>query len=342
MKALILREFSQRMSLETMEDPKPGPHDLILRVTRCGVCGTDVKITTGLLPPSVISLPHVPGHEIAGVVEARGSAVENVSLGQRGVVYFVVGCHDCEMCRTGREHLCLNLKRLGFELPGGFAEYVKVPAYNFCPFDDSMPDENMAVLPDAVATPYRALTERGGVKAGSYVLIVGIGGLGVHAVQIAKLMGARVIAVDMRDESLQLAKDYGAEFIVNPYAADPQEAVMDITRGRGVDTVIENVGIDATLRWTVSCLARGGTLVIVGYDPKKPFQVSAIDMHFNEWNIHGSRVSTKQELMEVITLVETGKIKPVIAKHFPWEQADEALMELKRGETVGRTVLTFN
>ncbi len=117
---------------------------------------------------------------------------------------------------------------------------------------------------------------------------------------------------------------------------------MDITGGRGVDTVIENVGINATMEWSVPCLARGGTLVLVGYDPKRPFQVSAIDMHYNEWTVRGTRVSTKRELMEVISLVETGKIKPVIAKRFPWEQANEALEELKRGETVGRTVLTFS
>ncbi len=209
MKALILKEFSRPMIMENVDDPTPGPNDLILRVTTCGMCGTDVKITTGLLPPSVISLPHTPGHEIAGVVVARGANVEHVPLGQKGIVYFVVGCRECEMCGTGREHLCVNLRRLGFELPGGFAQYVKVPAYNFCPFDESMPDETMAVLPDAVATSFRAMTERGGVKPGRYVLIVGIGGLGIHAVQIGALMGARVIAVDLREDSLELAREYG-------------------------------------------------------------------------------------------------------------------------------------
>ncbi len=341
MKALVLREFSRPMTLENVDDPTPGPHDLVLKVTACGVCGTDLKITSGSLPPSIITLPHILGHEIAGMVVAKGSEVRNVSLGQKGIVYFLVGCRECEMCRTGRENLCGSIKRLGFELAGGYGELVRIPAYNFCPYDDSLPAEQMAVLPDAVATSYRAMTANGKVRAGGYVLIVGVGGLGLHGVQIGNLLGARVIVADLRDESLRMARSFGAEHTINPAVQDPKEAVMEITKGRGVDTVIENVGINETLQWSVPCLARGGKLVIVGYDPKRPFELSAIALHYNEWSVGGTRVSTKQELIDVISLVETGRIKPVIAKRFPWERADDALEELKRGETVGRTVLTY-
>jgi len=113
MKAMVLREYNQHMSLENMEDPAPGPLEIILRVRACGICGTDLKIVSGKIPPPIVILPHTPGHEIAGEVVAIGSAVKNVSVGQKGIAYFYIGCKDCEMCRTGRENVCFSIRRLG-------------------------------------------------------------------------------------------------------------------------------------------------------------------------------------------------------------------------------------
>ena len=211
MKAFVLRDFKQEMVIEDVPDPVPGPLDVILRVRACGVCGTDLKIVSGKIPPPIVTLPHTPGHEIAGEVVAVGSTVRDLSPGQKGIVYFYLGCKDCEMCRTGRENVCFSVKRLGFELPGGFAEFVRLPAYNFCTFKEDLSSSEMAILPDAVATSYHALKTLADVRAGQDVLIMGVGGLGIHAVQIAKLMGAKVTAADRREGPLKLARGYGAD-----------------------------------------------------------------------------------------------------------------------------------
>ena len=341
MRAHVLREYNREMSLENVKDPAPGPFDIILRVKACGVCGTDLKIVSGKIPPPIVTLPHTPGHEIAGEVVEIGSAVTNVKIGQRGIAYFYVSCKDCEMCRSGKENVCFSIRRLGFELPGGFAEYVKMPAYNFCPLHRDRVANEMAILPDALATPYHALKTMGEVKAGQDVLITGVGGLGIHAVQIAKLMGARVFGVDIREGPLKLASDLGTDFVIDSSKEDSSKKVMEITGGKGVDVVIENVGSAQSMKWSFSCLKRRGRLVVVGYDPSSPYPLNPMEMHYNEWIICGSRASTKQELLEVIDLVERGKIKPVVYKLFPWEDANEAIREIQKGVGLGRMVLSF-
>jgi propanol-preferring alcohol dehydrogenase len=271
-----------------------------------------------------------------------GSEVENLRVGQKGLVYFYIGCRDCEMCRTGRENLCYSIKRLGFELPGGFAEFLKLPAYNFCFVESEMSLDEMAILPDAVATSYHGLKTIASAKVGQDVLIVGVGGLGIHAVQIAKLIGLNTIAAARRNDPLRLAQDLGADYAVNTLHDKVIEKIYEITKGRGVDIVIENVGTAETLSWSLKCLKRGGQLVLVGYDPKNSFPLCTIDMHYNEWCISGSRVSTKQELLEVIGLVESKKIQPVVTKKLHWHRANDAIDGLRSTHTPGRTILTFD
>lgn len=341
MKAWVLQEYHRKMTLEEVADPVPDSFEIVLRVKACGVCGTDLKIVSGKIPPPIVTLPHTPGHEIAGEVVAVGSEVKNISVGQKGIAYFYIACRDCEMCRTGRENVCFSMKRLGFELPGGFAEYVKMPAYNFCPLPEGLSLREMAILPDAMATPYHALKTMAEVKAGQEVLIMGVGGLGIHAVQMARLMGARVFAVDRREESLKWASKQGADALINSSEEGSSQRVMELTRGRGVDVVIENVGTAQSIQFSLSCLKRRGRLVLVGYDPLNPYPLNGMEMHYNEWIVCGSRVSTKQELLEVIDLVQQGRMKPILYKHLFWEEANEAIQEIQKGTALGRVVLTF-
>lgn len=340
MKAAILKEYNKNLVLEDREIPKPRSNEIVIKVANCGICGTDVKIVTGQLP-HIITLPCIPGHEIAGNVVEVGSDVKNVKIGDKGIVYFYIGCGDCEMCRTSRENICYSIKRLGFELDGGFSQYVKLPAYNFCPFTNDLACEEMAILPDAVATPYHALKRLGNVKIGQTVLIVGVGGLGIHALQIAKLIGAKIAAADLRDEAINRAESFGAELLINSKRENPYEMIMDWTEGKGVDVVLEGVGKKETFEWSLPSLKRGGRLLIMGYDPINSLPISPLQMHYHEWSIMGSRVSTKQELMEVIQLVEQGKLKPVTAKTIPLEEVNAGLEEVKKGENIGRIVLAL-
>ena len=341
MRAFVLREYHHDMVLEDVKNPILDPHDIILKVKSCGVCHTDTKIISGQIPPPYVKLPHIIGHEIAGEIVAIGSEVKHVAVGQRGLVYHYVTCGLCEMCRTGRENLCFFTKRLGFELPGGMAEYVKVPADNICLLNESVDFGKVAILPDAVATPYHALKTLAEVKAGQYVFIVGAGGLGIHAVQLANLMGAQVIVGDCRKEALPMARQLGAEVVIDTSSENPLERIMEITQGKGVHVVIEIVGSPQTLKWSLPCLRRGGRLVLVGYAPSNPFPLNSMDMHYNEWVILGSKACTRQELLEVVDLMERGKIKAIVSKEVIWTEANEVLREILGGNVSGRTVLKF-
>ncbi len=338
MEGMVLAAYNRPLELRELPVPEPGPGEVLLRVTHCGICGTDLKIVTGQLP-EVITLPHVPGHEIAGEVASVGPGVTGLEPGQRGVVYPYLSCGDCELCRGGRENICFRVRRLGFELPGGFARYVKLPAYNFCRTGGAVPPGEMSVLADAAATPYHALKTVGRLAPGQRLLIVGAGGLGLFAVQVARLMGARVAAADLRPGALQAAQSFGAELLVDPGHSDPRRAVLDWTRGRGVDLVLEGVGVEATFRWSIACLKRGGRLVIMGYDPVNPLPLGAKEMHYNEWTVAGTRLAPKQELVEVIELVEQGALRSVATRRRRLREANEALRELADGDRVGRIVL---
>ena len=342
MKAMILKEYHQPMDWVDVETPRVGPDEILLQVKACGICQTDLKIYKGEIPPPIVTLPHTPGHEVAGVVVDVGKDVRTIQKGDVGMLYIYVACRECEQCLGGNENLCPDLKRVGFELPGGYAEYVCVPAYAFCPFDKRLPFEEMAILTDAVATSYHAIVTLARVKLGQTVLIVGAGGLGIHGVQIAKLAGARVIVADRKQEALDLAKRFGADLLVDS-GKGPLETIREATKGsRGVDVVIECVGAKETLAWSLPSLRKGGKLVIVGYVPGQPFPLDTMAMHYNEWDIKGSRLCTKAELLQVIRLVEKGAIKPVISKTFPLEKANEALKELAKGGSTGRMVLTVS
>ena len=341
MKAMVLKEYHRAMELSEIETPQIHKDEILLKVKACGVCQTDLKIFKGEIPPPIVTLPHVPGHEVAGEIVNVGDKVTGIRKGGAGVLYIYVACHKCEWCLSGQENLCPDLKRIGFELPGGYAQYVCAPSYAFCPIDPKIPFEEMAILTDAVATSYRAVNILAQVKAGQDILIVGAGGLGIHGVQIAKLCGARVLVADRREMALRLAKQFGADFLINVNEKSPPDFVGEMTKGKGVDAVIEYVGSPETLKWSLASLKKGGKLIIVGYSPGQPFPLDTMAMHYNEWEVKGARLCTKAELLQVIRLVEQKKIKPVVSKTFPFEEANEALKTLQQEETIGRLVLTF-
>ena len=339
MKTMVLSQYNTPLEVHDREIPQPEAGEVLLKIKACGICQTDLKIIRGAIPPPIVTLPHVLGHEVVGEIAAVGKNVSGFQEGDLGVVYSYVTCHNCELCLSGRENLCIHLERVGFEREGGFTEYLTVPAYNFCPFSKDQPVEKMAILADAIGTPYRAITGLAKVRPGQNVLIVGAGGLGIHAVQIAKLCGAFVIVVDLDPNALDLAKSFGADETLDP--TDAAEAISDITGGRGVDAVIEIVGNPETLEWSLPVLKSGGKLILVGYAPDHPFALNTMMMHYNEYEIIGCRFVTKAELLELISLVENGRIKPVVTQTFAFDQANAALETLKAGNSLGRIVLVL-
>ncbi len=339
MKAMVLRDFKSDLVMENINMPKLGPHDVLVKVKACGICRTDVKIKNGLMDSRVIKLPHIMGHEIAGIVEEAGENAVNVKTGQRVVVYFYQTCQSCRHCIEGRENLCGSIKRAGFEYDGGFAEYVKVPENNVVLLENGISFEEAAVLPCAVATPYHAIKKLSNLQPGETVLIVGVGGLGVHAIQIAKALGGRVIACDLVENRLEAALKYGADVALNAGSDELAGQIKKITDGYGADICLDLVGSPKSFDWALNATRNGGRYCLVGYAPKQPLTIDSVPYHQNEWQLIGCRASTKQDLMDVVSLTSRGLIKSVIDEVYPLEDVNIGLANLEQGKILGRGVL---
>ncbi len=338
MKAAVLRAFHQPLSIEELPIPKPGEGEVLAKVLACGLCASDLHIADGMI--GSVRLPYTPGHEICGEIVALGGGVEGFALGERFVAGIDLICGHCRFCRSGRGNLCASRVRLGFERDGGQAEYCVVPAQCVFPIASHVPPEQAAVIPDAVACMYHAM-RRGEVGPGSVICVTGVGGLGLQGIQIAKHLGAVVIATSRKDAKLDLARRLGADYTVNTSRSQLADEVARITDGSLCDVVFDNIGSASSAGQSLKLLRRGGKVVVVGYN-EPHFSVDYMDLVINEKEILGIRGSTREELREVIRLVEDGVITPYIHRAYPLADIAEALDSLRAGEAMGRTVVLPN
>ena len=338
MKALILEEINGPLLLQESPKPEPGPGQVLIRVRACAVDQFDLKIRYGMVPHA--KPPIILGHEIAGEIAALGPGVDHWTVGQRVTSTLYLTCGRCRQCRNGRETICENfIGYLGIQTPGGYAEYTTVPEANLVELPASLPFPEGSILANAIGTPYHALTKRMRLQPGERMIITGAGGgVGLHAIQLARLMGALVMAVDIGAEKLGAAEAYGADIAVDPTQHDFAAVAREWSQGQGVDGVLELTGA-ATLPTSIKALAKGGRLVIVGFHTGSDFSLQASQMVANEWEILGSRNVTKQELAEVVGLVEANRIRPIITGRYPLEEAEAIHARLKEQEIVGRVVL---
>jgi D-arabinose 1-dehydrogenase-like Zn-dependent alcohol dehydrogenase len=262
-----------------------------------------------------------------------------VAPGVRVTVNFYVTCGHCQFCREGRDTLCQEVRQHGFSLDGGFAEYVKTPGVNLCKVPDHVPLERACILADAVATSYHAVTKRAQIRPGKTAALIGVGGVGLHALQMAKLAGGWIIAVDVNEARLDLARKFGADAMVNAQQRPFDQAIRQLTDGQGVDVVMEFVANAQTLPSSYRSLKRAGRLVFVGYTPELPMSVMPHELVRNEWEIMGARATTKQELQETMDLVGQGRIQPIVDRVFPLEDIELAFEALRQGQSLGRNVV---
>jgi D-arabinose 1-dehydrogenase-like Zn-dependent alcohol dehydrogenase len=340
MQAMVLTKFGGQPTLTEVDRPAPGPHEVLIRVEAAGVCRTDLKIRDGHVPD--VSLPCVLGHELAGTVEEVGSSVTTVLPGTRGAPYGYGSCGSCDQCLHGNTSLCTNLAmRYGFGPSGGYSEYVTVPERLFLPIGDNTSVAAAAVAACSMVTPYRAMVRRAHVRAGETVVIVGAGGgVGLHAIEVASRLGARVVAVDTDPRREQLMRDQGAHEVVLIDAEGFAGAVTELTRGTGADVVVDIVASQQSMQDDVACLRSGGRLVLVGYRPGVDFQAIVPDIVFREIEIYGSHWASILDVKEVFEMIDGGLLNPLVMRSYPLSDAVRALQELESGETIGRTVLT--
>lgn len=339
MRALVLEQFGGPFVPKDVPTPTIAPHEALVRVRNVGVCGTDVKIRANRMGLGVI--PLIMGHEIAGEVAEVGSEVRGFAPGDRVIVNFYVTCGRCQFCRVGRDTLCAEVRQHGFSMDGGFAEYLKTPGVNLCKVPDHVPLEHACILGDAVATSYHAITKRAQVRPGTTLALIGVGGVGLHALQMAKMAGGWVIAVDVNDARLELARTLGADAVVDARSGPFHEAVRKLTDGQGVDVVMEFVANQQTLPSSYRSVKRAGRLVFVGYTPELPMSVMPHELVRNELEIVGSRANSKQELQETMDLVARGRIKPIVDRVFPLTEIEAAFDALREGRPLGRNVLAI-
>ena len=341
MKAMVLEKFNKPLKMKNVDIPKIGTNDILLKVKACGICGTDLKIVTGKIPS--IKLPHIPGHEISGEIVEIGEGVKFFKKGDRTVSYIYDYCGKCKECLSGHTNLCkINKKRIGFELPGGLAEYVRIPSKNAIKIPRQIGYEEASVLTDSVVTSLHAMEEKAKINWKDVVLIIGIGGLGINQVQIAKLWGASVFACDIREDPLKIAKDFGADLVINSSGLEIDEIVDRIKKmnsEKGVNVVLDNVGSEKTINLSLNCLERGGRLVSIGYVPGEKAKLDLFKMHMNEWQVIGTRYSTIECLFEAVELVRLGKLKPYIGKILPFEEINYAYDLLSNHKVTGRIVI---
>ncbi|MCG2865983.1 MAG: zinc-binding dehydrogenase [Vulcanisaeta sp.] len=339
MKAAVFYGPNQDLKIEDIPTPKPGPGEVLVKVAATGICATDIHyvfegVPTGKKPPLIL------GHEISGTIEEVGPYVDGFSPGDPVLVTPVVSCGRCYNCLIGRDNVCENMKMIGNDLDGGFAEYVKAPirAVIKLPKDLPIPLEDASVISDAMSTAYHAIKTRGEVKPGTKVMIIGLGGLGIHALQIALALGAYVIAVDIDPRKLELAKQFGAHATINSKEVDPVAEVRKLTDKRGVDIAFDFVGNPQISEQAFRAVKTGGTVVVVGYSDKI-WNLAMSRLMYREITVKGSLGSPLHEYYELIELVRIGKVKPVISARVKLEEINDALRALKEGKVIGRQIV---
>jgi D-arabinose 1-dehydrogenase-like Zn-dependent alcohol dehydrogenase len=330
MRAAVLRSFGVPLDLTEVPEPRPGPDEALVEVRSVGLCGTDLKITGGLMGST--PLPLIPGHEVAGVVAAGGG---DLAPGTRVACYGYDPCGTCERCRAGQETLCRTAPHLGFDRDGGLATFTIVRRSNLIPFDTAVPFEAAAVTMDAVLSPWRALHTIAGVRTGERVAIAGGGGLGLHGLQVARGLGAAVAVLEPAEARRRLALELGAELAVAP----EEPARVAEWAGGGADAGFEASGARGGLDALAVCVRPGARIVCCGYRPGQEYGLDSHHLVLGEIALLGSRNGSRADARAALQAVEAGRITPLIGRRLPLADVNEGLELLRGGEVPGRIVI---
>ena len=337
MKAAVLHEIGRPLRIESIPVPQIGPDEVLVQTHTCGICRTDIHLQDGLA--YVPSLPHVPGHEPAGIVVEVGDRVTDFQAGQRVVPHLFLTCGVCRYCRCGQEAQCARVGGiLGVTCGGGFAEYFKVPARNLLRLPDSVPFDAGGLVSCAAITAVHAF-RKSTLQADETAVVLGTGGIGIMIVQLLVDAGVRTAAVSRSAASLELATQAGAELAVTIDAPDVADRVREFSgEDGGVDCVFELVGLAGTMQAAASFVRPGGRIVVIGEEAEFP-AVDTIQIAQRELQIIGSRNGGMQDARDALEMMATGAIRPHIAATHPLAEINEALDSVRRGEAHGRVVI---
>jgi acryloyl-coenzyme A reductase len=325
--------------MREIETPTPDGRHVLVRVHACGVCRRDILVRRGPARPG-LSSPLVLGHEIAGTVEALGPDARGFKIGDRVVSTqreFVCGC--CTMCRTDREALCADLRFLGQEAMGGNAEFVNVMDDNLVRLAASVSFEAGSIVGCPVGTSYNAVIDTGDVRPGERVLLTGMGGLGIHAVQIARACGAYVVAATRSPEKAKAIEELGADCVVVATDGRFARGVREATGGRGVDVAIDTVG-SAVFHEIRRSVVMGGRIVLVGEVTGAPIEINMAMIYRRGLTIRSATSTSRRQLEMALKLVEAGSVRPMVERTMPLADTAVAHRMVEDNAVTGRIVLT--
>ncbi len=338
MRAAVFSGAHRPLVLATVPRPEPGPGEILVRVIACGLCHTDLHYLDHDVP-TFKTPPLVLGHEISGAVVALGDRVDVALLGLNVLLAPVTSCGACVPCRTGRENICAAQKMLGNNVDGGYAEYVSASARDAFAIPDGLPLVEMAVAADALTTAYHAVTRRAELRVGETLAVVGCGGLGLNVIQVAALVGARVIAVDVEPRKLAMAKELGASDAVDAREGDAAKAVRKLTNG-GADVALEAIGHPKTQEQALAMVRTGGRLVLLG-SSAEPMALPGGRVMYRELSVIGTLGCRPIDFPTVLDLVKRGKlvVAPLVTHRHALERINEGLDALRAGEGIRHVVV---
>jgi propanol-preferring alcohol dehydrogenase len=334
MRAAVVHSFTEPLSIDVMPVPVPGSGEIVVRIETCGLCHTDIHAAHGDWPVKPTP-PFTPGHEGVGIVTALGPEVTEVAVGDRvALPWLGYACGTCDYCVSGWETLCPNQQMMGYTIDGGMAEFAKAFAKYVVKVPDGIAPEEASPLTCAGVTTYKAV-KVAGTRSSDLVAVFGIGGLGHLAQQYATIAGGRVVAVDLSDEKLELARELGAEFTVNAAKENVIEAIQKLG---GADQAIVTAVSPKAFEQAYGSLRRGGTLVFVGLPKDNFIQLPIFETVLQGITVVGSIVGTRLDLREVFELHAAGKTR-VIFEERPLSEVNDAIEDVDAGRIPARIVL---
>ncbi len=340
MKATVFKEHGSvdKLIYTDFAEPEISSSEVLVRVKACGINHLDIWVREGL-PGVTIPLPHILGCEITGEIAGVGSAVKDLSIGQRVLVAPGISCGKCEYCLSSNDSLCHEFRIMGFQVNGGYAEYAKAPAENIIPISDKVSFDEWAAVPLVFLTAWNMLKTRGDLVTGETVLIHAAGsGIGSAAIQIARLSGAEVITTVGSDEKLEKARELGANHVINHSKEDFADKVNEFTDGKGVDLVFEHIGPE-TWEKSMLCLKRGGRIVTCGATSGPTVSLDIRFLFAKQLSISGCYMGSRSELLKILKLIESCRLKPVVDSVFPLKDAVAAQTKMLERKQFGKIVL---
>jgi propanol-preferring alcohol dehydrogenase len=338
MKAALLRAIGAQLEIAEVPTPRPAPDEALVRTVTCGLCRTDLHLQEGLA--YVPQLPHIPGHEPAGVVVEVGSQVTGLPIGSRVAPYLFVAARECFFTRSGEQAQATHLRGIiGVTLPGGFAEYFTAPARNLLTLPDAVPFDLGGLTSCAVITAVHAC-RKAALQCGERALVIGAGGIGSIMTQLLRHSGVRVAVLEAPGADLARAHQDGAELAVagdGPESAARLRSFVDPDRG-GFDAVFETVGRAATMAAAADLARRGGQIVVVGEEAETP-PIDTVRIAQRELRITGSRNGSLQDARDALGLMACGAIRPPIRERFALGDINTAFARARRGGVQGRIVI---